>query len=306
MNCKRILSFLLVLSLSASIGCSNAKQQPKIFLSNLQPIPVAASSYQRPIVIAVAGVFSPETTLDRYQKLVDYLSEKTGKPFELAMRTTYEEVNDMIRTGVASLAFVSSGAYVEGQREFGMQLLAAPEIGDKTSDYSYIIVPAGSPSQSLADLKDTTFACTFPLSDTGSLALSYSLQQQGYTLETFFHRYTYTDSNDKSIKAIAEFLYDGAAVNSISYEEMTRTEPDTVGRTRVVAKLGPYAVSPIVVPPFLDGALKSEIKDALLSADRDELGMEALRALDVDRFVTVADSDYDSIREMAKKVWWTR
>ena len=121
MSFNQVLSFLLVLSLSVSFGCSDSKPEAKIFLSNLQPLPVAAADLERTIIIAVAGTFSPETTIMRYQKLVDYLSAKTGKPFELALRQTEEEVNDLIRTGVASLAFVSGGAYVEGQRQFGMQ-----------------------------------------------------------------------------------------------------------------------------------------------------------------------------------------
>ncbi len=303
-----ILSVLLmVVTLGTSGSCSSSSQQSeKIFLSDLQPLPSVNTSVQRPIGVAVVGSSSPEVTFTRYQKVVGYLSEKTGRPFELMMRPNYEEINDLIRTGVASLAFVCSGAYVEGQRQFGMQLLVAPEINGKTTCYSYIIVPSGSPTRSLADLKDTIFAGSY-ISDTGRLALSYSLlKKEGATLETFFHRYTYTYSDEKSIRAIAEFLFDGAAVNGIIYEDMVRTEPDTTRRTRIIELLGPYGISPVVVPPFLDGEIKEEIRSALLSADKDEKGREALQVLGVDRFVLIGDNAYDSVREMAKKVWWVQ
>lgn len=302
----RLLSLVLIACLGLTTGCANSSRQSRIFLSDLQPLPAAGSNLERPVGIAVAGVDFPEATIESYQKLAGYLSEKTGKPFELMLRSTYEEVNDLVRTGVASLAFVDSGAYVEGQRQFGMQLLVTPEIDGKSTSFSYIIVPSGSPSQFLNDLKDTTFACTFPLSDTGRLAPSYALLQKGESLETFFHRYTYTYSDENSIKAISEYLYEGAAVDSLAYEKMSASEPDTIRRTRIVEKLGPYGLSPMVVPPFLDGDVKRKISDALLSADGDEKGKDVLQGLGFDRFVTVPDSAYDSVREMAKKVWWTQ
>ncbi len=302
----RLLSLLLVMSLGMTAGCTNADRQSKIFLSDLKPRPAAGTNLERPIGVAVAGGALPPQTIESYQKLVGYLSKKTGRPFELLLRPTYEEVNDLVRTGVASLAFVNSGAYVEGQSQFGMQLLAAPEIGGASARYSYIIVPSGSPSQSLIDLKDTTFACTFPLSDTGRLAPSYAQLAHNASPETFFHRYTYTYGEEKSIQAISEYLYDGAAVNSLTYEKMSVKEAGTIAHTRILEKLGPYAISPVVVPPFLDGELKIKLREVLLAADSDTEGKEVLQGLGIDRFVNVPDSAYDSIRDMAKKVWWTR
>jgi phosphonate transport system substrate-binding protein len=302
----RLLSLLIVISLGMAAGCSNSNRQSMIMLSDLQPLPAAGANFERPIGIAVVGVYFSEATIESYQNLAGYLSEKTGRTFELMLRPTYEEVNELVHTGVASLALVSSGAYVEGQRQFGMQLLVAPEINGKSTCFSYIIVPGGSPSQSLSDLKDTTFACTFPLSDTGRLAPSYALLENGASMETFFHRYTYTYSDEKSIKAISEYLYEGAAVNSLAYEQMSVYDPATLSRIRIVKKLGPYGISPIVIPPFLDSKLKEQIRGVLLSADSDGQGKDILRQLSIDRFVTVQDSAYDSVRDMAKKVWWTR
>lgn len=305
-NLMSILTMLIVLLSGLPSSCYSSTRQVKIYLSDLQPLPATAVRMERPLGIAVAVVFSPENTINKYQKIADYLSEKTGKAFTLMIAPTNEEVNDLIRTGAASVGFVSSGAYAAGQHEFGMQLLAAPEINGLTTGYSYIIVPGGSPSQSLHDLKDTIFACTFPLADTGRLAPFYALLQQGEDLEAFFHRYSYTYSSEKSIKAIAEFLYDGAAVDSRTYDELSVKEPQTIKRIRIIEKLGPYANAPVVVPPFLDGELKEQIKEILLSAENDQAGKDALKAIDIDRFVMIQDNAYDSVREMAKKVWWTR
>ena len=299
------LSLLLSIPLTVTTACSNTAAT-KIILSDLQPLPAAAANLERPVVIAVAGTGLTQAFIESYQQLADYLGKYTGKTFELTLCPTYEEVNDLVRTGVAGVAFVNSGAYVEGQQQFGMQALVAPEISGSTVQYSYIIVPAGSPSQSLTDLEDTTFACTSPLSDTGRLAPAYALVQKGTSLETFFHRASYTYSDEKSIKAVAEFLYDGAAVNSLTYESMLAENPAIAAKTRIVEKFGPYQVSPVVVPPFIDVKLKNTVRDALLNADKDEQGHLALKSLGIDRFVMVQDGAYDGTREMAKKVWWTR
>lgn len=224
----------------------------------------------------------------------------------MLLRPTYAETNDLVRTGAAALAFVCGGAYIEGQRQFGMELLAAPQVAGLTVYYSYIIVPANSSVRSLAELRDMSFAFSDPLSNTGRLAPSFALSKIGVTPETFFHKYVFTYSHENSIRAVAGRIVDGAAVDSLVYDELAGTEPNLIKNTRIIHRLGPYGIPPVVVSPSLDSRIKEQFRDTLLSADRDEQGREALRMLGIDRFVIITDGAYDSMRGMAEKVWWSR
>lgn len=259
-----------------------------------------------PLRVAVAGVLSPKETYRTYQELIVYLGDRIGRPAQLVQRQTYAEINDLIRSGGADLAFVCGGAYVEGEKDFGMELLAAPQVRGQTTYFSYIIVNRDSDVQTLRDLRGKTFAFSDPLSNSGRLAPTYALWQMGESPDTFFHRVVFTYSHDNSIQAVAEKLVDGAAVDSLVYDFTIARNPQFSGRTRVIDRLGPYAIPPVVVHPRLNGRLKEQLLSVLTGMHKDDRGRAILENLMIDRFVTIDSRAYDSLREMASVVRWQR
>ncbi len=248
--------------------------------------------------IAIAGVMSPSRTLDAYDQLLSYLGRQVSMQVTVDQRSSYAEVNELLRTGQADLAFVCSRAYLEGKDAFGMELLLAPEVNGERVYYSYLIVPAGSSATSLADLRGKVFAFSDPLSNSGKLVPEYQLALLGETPNRFFARYEYTGSHDNSILAVAEGLVDGAAVDSLVYEYVLARNPELGSQVRVIARWGPYGIPPLVARPGLDPAIKERVRTALLTMDADPEGRRALDALGIDRFVTIDDRAYDSIRQM--------
>ncbi|HWQ28477.1 MAG TPA: PhnD/SsuA/transferrin family substrate-binding protein, partial [Dehalococcoidia bacterium] len=107
-----------------------------------------------------------------------------------------------------------------------------------------------------------------------------------------------TGSHDNSILAVAEGLVDGAAVDSLVYDYVVARNPEIGSRVKVIARWGPYGIPPLVAAPGLDPRVKEAVRDALLAMADDPEGRRALEALGIDRFVTIDDSAYDSIREM--------
>ncbi|HBY93631.1 MAG: phosphate/phosphite/phosphonate ABC transporter substrate-binding protein [Ardenticatenaceae bacterium] len=263
------------------------------------PAPNPDKPRKLPLRIAIAAVISPQATLDAYGPLLDYLSAKLDRSVQLLQRTTYAEITELIRAGGADIAFVCGGAYVEGQRDFGMELLVAPQVRGATIYYSYIIVARDATAQSLADLRGRTFAFSDPLSNSGHLAPKWLLAQIGETPESFFASTLFTYSHDNSIRAVADHLADGAAVDSLVYDYTIARQPTYSARTRVIDKLGPFGIPPVVVHPNLDPALKAQLRAVLLDMAGDPAGRAALDTLMVDRFVMVDDSAYDSIRSIA-------
>lgn len=252
-----------------------------------------------PLRVAIAAVISPQATFETYAPLLDYLSKRLDRPVQLIQRGTYAEINELIRTGGADVAFVCGGAYVEGRREFGMELLVAPQVRGQTTYFSYLIVPRDSSAQSLADLRGKRFAFTDPLSNSSYLVPLWLLRKMGATPETFFASTTFTYSHDNSIRAVADHLVDGAAVDSLAYEYTIARDPTYSGKTRLIAKMGPFGIPPVVAHPQIDETLRTQLQNALLTMSEDEVGRKALSALMIDRFVVVEDSLYDSIRDMA-------
>lgn len=262
----------------------------------------ANGPYKLPLRVAVAAVISPVATLDAYGPLLEYLAAHLDRPVELIQRQTYAEINELVRSGQVDVAFVCGGAFVEGERDFGMELLVAPQVRGGTVYYSYLIVPRDSEAQTLADLRGKTLAFTDPLSNSGRLALEYRLFLMGETPDTFFRQITFTYSHDNSIRAVAGRLVDGAVVDSLVYDYTVARDPRFSNQTKVIERSPPYGTPPVVVHPHLNAQLKEDLRSVLLGMDKEEQGRAALRHLLVDRFVPIDYDAYAGIRNMALQV----
>src|SRR3972149_2809606 len=140
---------LVILLLLTGCGSPQESTAPVINLSDLQPLPASSPGEVVPLRVAVAAVISPKGTAESYQPLLDYLSDKLDRPVELVQRRTYGEINDLIESGYVDVAFVCTSAYLAGHDQFGMELLAAPQVDGQTVYYSVLIVSSDSPAQSM-------------------------------------------------------------------------------------------------------------------------------------------------------------
>jgi phosphonate transport system substrate-binding protein len=260
------------------------------------------SDQEPPLRVAIASILSPAKNLESYHELLTYFERRLRRPVQLVQRMTYVEINDLLNTGQIDMAFVCTLAYIEGNQEFGMELLVAPQMREQTVYYSYLIVPKESPVRGLINLKGKAFAFSDPLSNSGRLAPTYELFRIGTTPEAFFSRYVFTYSHDNSIVAVADRLVDAAAVDSLVYDSLAITDPDLIAKTRIVTRWGPYGMPPVVVHPGLDRSLKGRLRRLFLNMHRDVEGRGTLNTLFIDRFVPIQDEAYDSIRRMAAKV----
>lgn len=296
--------FLLLVTILVG-GCVSSPSYPRVSLVEPLPdsAPTRASDNSDSVLrVAIAAVISPRSTAQSYTLLVNYIGQQVGRQVQMVQGRTYIEVNNFLRDGYVDLAFVCSGAYVQGHDDFGMEILAVPEVGGETWYYSNIITPARSSVRQMTDLRGRTFAFTDPLSNSGWLLPVLLLHELGETPDKFFAHTIYTYSHDNSIQAVADGLVDGAGVDSLVYSFALSQDPGLADRTRVIARLGPSAMPPVVVHPGLDTAQKTALQNVLLTMHQDESGRKALAPLFIDRFVTLEDRAYDSIRDALRQI----
>jgi phosphonate transport system substrate-binding protein len=284
-------------------GCGEKEEPRKISLEKRENTLVGADrkSSKGQIRIAVGGMITPREGLVFYKRFLDYVQEKVGVNVDYVDREDYAEINDLLRKGDIEAAFVCSGPYVDGHKEFGLELLVAPQAYGETVYYSYIIVARDSPVTSFGGLRGKRFAFTYPLSNTGKLVPTYMLAKMNETPDTFFRQYIFTQAHDKAIKAVAQGIVEGAAVDSLVWEYANHTNPEFTSRTKIIATSPPYGIPPVVVSRNLDPDLKEKLRRVFLDAHNDEQGKEILKQMMIDKFVPISDGAYDSIREM--KTW---
>ena len=293
---KRIVLLLAVLVLASCSAIPQKEIAGSVNLNNLQPLPTPEGHEEVPLRVAVGAIISPKGTIESYSPLLDYLSKKLNRPVELVQRRTYLEVNDLVEHGEVDIAFVCSGPYVEGHDSFGMELLAAPQVSGKTTYNSLLIVPVSSQAQSITDLRGKVFAFTDPISLTGRLYPAYLIQQLGSTPETFFSRTFFTYSHDEAIRAVASGLADGAAVDSMVYEYTLTSDPSLAEKVKVIQRSPDFGIPPVVVSPLIRPQVRAELQTLLLDMASDPEAKAALSSIGIERFVTIEDSAYESVR----------
>ena len=288
---------LLLLMVSACSPGQQTEPTAYVDLNNLQPLPTPSQDGV-PLRVAVAAVISPKGTVESYSALMDYLSEKTGRPVELVQRRTYLEINDLVERGEVDMAFVCTSAYVAGQSEFGMQLLVAPQVNGETVYHSYLIIPSDSSVKDMADLKGKVFAFTDPISLTGRAYPTYLVEQLGSTPEEFFGRTFFTYSHDEAIYAVANHLADGAAVDSLVYDFAISRDPSLAEKTQIIHTSPAFGIPPVVISPDVRPQVAAELQTLLLEMSSDPNGQAALKSIGIDRFVMIEDSAYDNVRSL--------
>ena len=285
-----------------AVSLAQTEALPYVDLSRREPLPAVAPAEVVPLRMAVAAVISPQGTFESYSKLAAYLSQKLDRPVELVQRRTYAEVNDLIENGEVDVAFVCTSAYVIGHREFGMELLAAPQVNGQTIYQSWLIVPVNSPANSMADLRGKTFAFTDPWSNTGRMYPTALVKELSETPEAFFGRTFFTYSHDDAIRAVADAVADGAAVDSLVYQFAVAREPELGERTKVIHRSPAFGIPPVVTSPHLRPQARAELQNIFLEIADDPAGQAALHILDIDRFVLTGDQHYESVRQLEAKV----
>ena len=255
--------------------------------------------------VAIAPVISPEKSFRVYKKFVDYIAEKLDRAPVFLQRESYAKVNDLVRSDRCDVAFVCTYAFVRGEREFGMKVLAVPEIGGVVTYHSLILVPKSSQATELPDLRGKSFASADIMSNSGWLYPATWLKDHGEDANTFFREHVITGSHDQSIMAVASGFVDGAAVDSLVYDQMVDEDPSIAQETKIILKSPPFGMPPIVVPREIDPALKQQLLAVLLDMHADPEGRKILTSLRISRFVVPDDSLFDSVRE-SSKAWEER
>lgn len=258
-----------------------------------------------PVRVAVAPVISPERSIGIYRGLVDYLAARLKRQPVFLQRSTYAEVNDLVRYGRCDLAFVCTYAFVRGEREFGMEAIVVPRVNGAVTYRSLILAPSMSRTSSLLDLRGQRFASADVMSHTGWISPALYILERGYDPDHFFSEHVITGSHDRSVDAVRSGDVDGAAVDSLVYDRMRETDPDVGRRTKVIHESSSYGIPPVVVNPRLEPSLKKELQAALLVMHEDTEGKRVLAEIGIDRFVLPDPALYDSARRAAE-AWEAR
>lgn len=256
-----------------------------------------------PLRLAIAPVLSPDLTAEAYQSLSDYLSIRMPRPVRLVQRKTYGEINELLRHGTIQAAIICTGAYIRAMMEnLKLDVIAVPAYPVGPVYYSYLVVRSKDALNTIGDLADHPFAFSDPLSLSGHYYAISILLDMGVNPREYFSRTTFTYSHDGSMKAVMDGIADGAAVDSLVYDDVVRHNPAIGDALRVIHRSPPLGAQPVVVPASLDASLRESFQKSFLKMSDSQRGRKTLASLGIERFVVPGPNLYDSARAIVTQV----
>lgn len=275
-------------------GCSEEKGFIDFTQRTAAP---AAPVAEKPLVIAFAPVMSPEATRQPYERMVADLSEKLGRPVAMVQKRGAAELDRLVASGEADVAFLSTGGYTAYRGHEPIELLAMVETRGTIFYRTFIIVAADSGIEDFAALKGRVFAFVDPLSHSGRLAVDYRLLEEGLTPEQYFGRTFYTHHHDKSIWAVANHLADGASIDNQIYEHIQQTNPQLAAKVRIIDELAVAPTGPVVVRKNLAPEEKEKLRRIFYEMADDAAMRPVLQSAVIDRFVPPEGALYEPLRQ---------
>ncbi len=299
----KIFTGLCVLLLLTLTACGTNNSYPYISLTKNQSYePEINANTSGTVNVAIAPVISPLETRYSYDDFINYLQEKLHRPVHLIETQTYAETNQLLKEGKAEIGLICSLEYVLGAQGRYLYGIAAPEVGGKDLYRSYIIVRKDSGIHSLKDLRGKTFAYSDPNSFSGRLAVQYMVKSQGYSVDHFFSRSYFTYSHDYSVKAVMKGIVDGAAVDSLVYQQMQVTQNPALNQMQVIAKSSWVGTPPVVASAKAPKILVNEVEQILWQMGSDPTGRGVLKKMDVERFIVFHPEYYVEIAKMNQEI----
>lgn len=252
----------------------------------------------KPLKVAVSAILSPRETYESYEEIFSFITAATGRPVEFFQRKTYQEINRMLENRQLDFAFICSGAYIELDTTKGVELMVVPVSGGRKTYKSYIVVHQSFKADKLEDLRNSSFAFTDPLSNSGYLYIKYRLNGINETPDSFFGSTVFTYGHDISLQMVSRGIVESASVSNLVYEYLKAKSPERVRNVKVIEESPDFGIPPVVVSRRLNPEDRDRIKHLFLEMHNDPTGKAILEKLLIDRFVPGMDSDYESIREM--------
>jgi phosphonate transport system substrate-binding protein len=262
---------------------------------------VEPPSAARPALrFGVVSFYNPRLMYLKYQPLVDYLSSATGRPWELVIGASYEDIVQDLCNGKLTVAYLGPFSYLRAHAACGAVPVVKLNTGGKPTYSSVILVRTDSPIKSVKDLAGKRFGFGSPMGTSAHLLPRAMLEDAGLhpgldvACRYFFH-------HERAARAVLLGEVDACGVRDIVGEMFTHRE------LRILARSEGTANFPFVVAQSSTPALREELFNALVARPRvDPAAAAAIRSWDEELsggFVAATDADYAPVRRLALRVF---
>jgi len=252
---------------------------------------------------------SLDETRTRFAPLTAYLSEQLGREVRPVYLDTVD-FEEAVRGERFDIIHTNSLLYIWFQDLYGFRILSGERRGEHGSfSGGAIIVPAESEINTLEDLRGKRFVFGPQLAPTAFLSQYYLMLQGGVDPEADLGYYAIpwgSFKHEKAIYGVWHGKYDAGAAPLLDLELMEKEQKIPPDELKVIATgpLVPYCV--FSASPSLPRETFEKVQRVLFAVDEEATArtdgevVKILKAAGVEGFEPLEDSDFDTLRQMAR------
>lgn len=257
-------------------------------------LPCKAVNSDNSLILAVHPFLSPKDVEEKFIPLANYLSKKTGIKIKIKVGSSYYEHIQYIGSGKVDIAYMGPASYVKLINRYGEKpVLAQLEVNGHSYFQGNIITRKNSGINSLADIKNKTFAFGDPNSTMSYIVPHYMLHQAGvFTSKTANHQFLY--SHDNVALAVLSGDFDAGAVKPAVFRKY-----ETKG-LRTITKTPKISEHLFVSRSDLPNIQIQKLRVAMLGMEKTTEGLSALHAIkkSITGLNEASSSDYNNLRKI--------
>lgn len=289
--------FLLCAVLLALTACKDGTSNPTV-------------SNEPPVRIGYMICDSYKESKERFAPFTAYLTEKTGRKFEMILANTFE-FEDLVKEKKVDFFHVNSIVAIILKEKYNVDFLTVDIRGrNGYKATGTIIARKDSGIKTIDDMRGKSMVFGPALAPFGYMAQYSLLLQKGFNPDTDFSYYAIPSGaakHDKVIYGVYFGKFDVGAAPRIDLDRMADANEINMDDFTIIAESEPMPYCTIGARAEVDPALQQQVKDITLNLKKDETVLvngEVLKVLDrmlLDGFTPAVDSEYDIIRENLKR-----
>jgi phosphonate transport system substrate-binding protein len=263
-------------------------------------VPGVASAAGKPVAFAVVAGDSVKATIEKFQPLMDYLSKKTGSPFELKPVKDYQAVVEGFKSGEFEAGIIGSGVGGGAVRDIGAIPVARPVAKGVSTYRGYLITRKDSGMKKIEDFKGKSFDFGRKGNSAGHLYPLSLLKAKKLDPDAFFSKHEFTPKHEVVVSKVLNREVAGGSVKDAAYEKMKKEDPRVAKELVVLSKSEAFPDTTHFFRKGSDGELVKAARKALLGIDRDPDGKAALAALGAEKYVETTPKDFAYVQKLLK------
>ncbi|MBN1302612.1 MAG: phosphate/phosphite/phosphonate ABC transporter substrate-binding protein [Melioribacteraceae bacterium] len=260
-----------------------------------------ASSMQAQIKVGILPRLSASEMTEMFKPLVSHLSAELGQEVEMVIPKDFDTYMKMLKSGEFDYAYANPNVYVEAKNSLGEgvePLVLAVETGSGKTFSGCFLVKKGSPLKSVSDFKGKKMIFVDEKSAGGYLTQVTELVKAGI-LKKDIKLLPFAKKHTNVALAVQNGVADVGGIRTQDFDKIKNTVniPDVIILTETVA----IPNWPLFKLPKARQEINNKMKEALLKLQPGAAkSISVLKSAKLDGFVETSDSDFDSMREVAK------